>query len=229
VNPIIPLLHHSITPPPAAHANDNWLTAWRAGLLESAPMPQPLTWSSGLVWNAPSAVWNGFAVPATPHTMTNDNKISAAIAAQAKTDILAAFATIRTNLPFLINLTPEEIRRMPTIGTARGGMSTTFQQEMAAHPDLVPSYVDMTEVEKDLVLLEDLDELASHARELCEAIEETRHAVGSDLYLAFLSFYNNVAQAAKRGVAGINAVYENLRRYFRRGGNTTPPAPPPNP
>ncbi len=161
--------------------------------------------------------------------MTNDNKVSAAISAQAKADILAAFGTIKTNLPFLINLSPEDRRNMPTIGTARGAMSSTFQMEMAAHPDLMPSYVDMTEVAKDVALLSDLDELMACAKEVCEGIEDTRQAVGSDLYLAFLSFYNNVAQAAKRGVVGINAVYENLRRFFRRGGSTPPPAPPVTP
>lgn len=188
-------------------------------------MPQPLTWSSNVAWNTPGAVWNGLVIQPKP-TMTNDNKISAAISAQDKADILAAFATIKDKLPFRINLTPEERRNMPGIGTARGGMKATFEMEMGAHADLVPSYVDMTELAKDSTLWDDLEEIASAAREVCESIEDTKQAVGSDLYLAYLSFYNNVAQAAKRGVAGINAVYENLRRYFRRGGGSTPPPPP---
>ena len=82
-------------------------------------MPQPLTWNSNLVWNAPGAVWNGFVVQ-PKHIMTNDNKVSAALSAQDMTDILAAFATIKAKLPFLINLSPEEKRRMPNISTERG-------------------------------------------------------------------------------------------------------------
>lgn len=188
-------------------------------------MPQPLTWSSNLTWNTPGAVWNGF-VAEPDHTMTNDNKISAAISAQDKADILAAFATIKTKLPFLINLSPEERRNMPGIGTARGGMKATFEMQMAAHADLVPSYVDTAELAKDSALWTDLEEIAACAHEVCEGIEDTKQAVGNDLYLAYLSFYNNVSQAAKRGVAGINTVYEDLRRYFRRGGSSTPPPPP---
>lgn len=190
-------------------------------------MPQPLTWSSGLVWNAPSAVWNGFAASPS-HIMSNDNKISAAISAQDKTDILAAFNTIRTKLPFLINLTAEGRRSTPAIATERGGMNSTFPMEMTAHADLVPSYVNMTEVNKDSALWDDLDEIEAAANEVCAAISDTKQAVGNDLLLAYLSFYNNVGQAAKRGVAGIQAVYENLRRYFRRG-STTPATPPTNP
>lgn len=106
-------------------------------------------------------------------------------------------------------------------------MNSTFQMEMAAHPELVPTFVDMTEVDKDSALWNDLDEILACAREVCEGIEDTHQAVGNDLYLAYLSFYNNVGQAAKRGVAGIQSIYENLRRYFRRGGGSTPPPTPP--
>lgn len=196
-------------------------------LMESLLMPQPLTWSSSLAWNTPGAVWNG-VVAQPSHIMTNDNKVSAAISAQDKTDILAAFALIKAKLPFLINLTPEGRRSTPAIATERGGMNSTFPMEMTAHADLVPSYVSMTEVNKDSALWDDLDELEACAKEICEGIADTKQAVGNDLLLAYLSFYNNVGQAAKRGVAGIQALYENLRRYFRRG-SSTPATPPPNP
>ena len=86
-------------------------------------MPQPLTWSNNLVWNS-GAVWNGFVALPT-HIMTNDNKISAGLTAQEMTDIMAAFDTIESKLPFLINLTMADKRRMPTIGTERGGMVET--------------------------------------------------------------------------------------------------------
>ena len=195
--------------------------------MQSSFMPQPLTWSSSLAWNTPGAVWNG-VVAQPSHIMTNDNKVSATISAQDKTDILAAFATIKAKLPFLINLTPDGRRSTPAIATERGGMNSTFPMEMTAHADLVPSYVVMTEVNKDSALWDDLDELEACAKEICEGIADTKQAVGNDLLLAYLSFYNNVGQAAKRGVAGIQAVYDNLRRYFKRGGSTPTP-PPANP
>lgn len=188
-------------------------------------MPQPLTWNSNLVWNAPGAVWNGFVVQ-PKHTMTNDNKVSAAISAQDMTDIMAAFATIKAKLPFLINLSPEEKRRMPNIGTERGGMVDTFTNEMDLHPDLIPTFVDTAELAKDTALILQLETIRSCANELCEGINDTHQAVGSDMYLAYLSFYNNVKQAAKRAVVGADAIYQNLRRFFQRGGGTPPPTPP---
>lgn len=201
-------------------------------------MPEKLRWDMTLPngeklrWDmGPEFRWDG-DVPESltqpTHIMTNDNKVSAVISAQDKADILAAFQTIRDKLPFLINLTAEGRRSTPAIATERGGMNSTFPMEMAAHADLVPSYVNMTEVNKDSALWDDLDEIESAANETCAAIADTKQAVGNDLLLAYLSFYNNVGQAAKRGVAGIQAVYDNLRRYFRRGG-TTPANPPPSP
>ena len=170
-------------------------------------------------------MWNGVAA-APIHIMTNDNKVSASISAQDKTDILAAFATIKAKLPFLINLTPEGRRSTPAIATERGGMNSTFPMEMTAHADLVPSYVNMAEVNKDSALWDHLDELEACAKEICEGIADTKQAVGNDLLLAYLSFYNNVKQAAKRAVVGADAIYQNLRRFFQRGGSTPPPTPP---
>jgi hypothetical protein len=190
-------------------------------------MSQPFTWSSNLVWNAPGAVWNGSTNVSNPtKPMTNDNKISASLTAQDMTDMMAAFAVIKAKLPFLINLTAAEKRRMPNISTERGGMVDTFTIEMGLHPDLVPTYVDTSELAKDAALLAQLETLRACANELCAGINDTHQAVGSDMYLAYLSFYNNVKQAAKRAVVGADAVFANLRRFFQRGGGDTPPPAP---
>ncbi|MCB1091956.1 MAG: hypothetical protein KDL87_10515 [Verrucomicrobiae bacterium] len=161
--------------------------------------------------------------------MPNDNKISATISAQDKADILAAFDTIRAKLPFLVNLTPAERRRTPTLGTERGAMDQSFATEMASHPELVPGYVDTAEMAIDRALWVDLAEIASHAREVCEGIEDTTQVAGSDIYMAYLSFYQAVRQAARRNVPGADALYQNLRQFFpsgNGGGGETPPANP---
>jgi hypothetical protein len=91
--------------------------------------------------------------------------------------------------------------------------------------------VDTPELEKDRALLVQLGTLLSCASELCEGIKDTHQAVGNDMYLAYLSFYNSAKQAAKRNVVGADAIYQNLRRFFQRGGPTPPvqPTPPVNP
>ncbi len=55
--------------------------------------------------------------------------------------------------------------------------------------------------------------------EVCEGISDTHAIAGSDIYMAYLSFYQNVKQAARRGGVGSDAIYQNLRRFSspRRG------------
>jgi hypothetical protein len=114
---------------------------------------------------------------------------------------------------------------MPNISTVRGGMVDTFTIEMGLHADLIPTYVDMPELALDTTLFTQLDTINACANELCEGINDTHQAVGSDMYMAYLTFYNNVKQAAKRAVVGADAVFANLRRFFQRGSTPTPTPP----
>jgi len=157
-----------------------------------------------------------------------DNRISASISAANKAAILAKIAEIEGLLPFLINLTAEEKSSLPKMSTIRDGMDETFSQEMTAHPDLVPGYTDTTELAADRALRTDLRDILQRVSALCEGVEDTMTAAGVDTYLAYLSFYNNVKQAARRNVPGSNTVLDNLKRFFPRGG-AQPPPPPPNP
>jgi len=160
--------------------------------------------------------------------MANDNRVSATITDDVKAQILTKFQEIADLLPFLSNLGANEKRGITTIGTEREAMDATFSAEMAAHPDLVPSYVDKEELARDRELRADLLELVQRAEEIRDALEDTAHEAGSDVLMAYLSFYNNVKQAAKRGVAGANTLFENLSRFFpKRGNGGQPPVNPP--
>ena len=103
----------------------------------------------------------------------------------------------------------------------------SLKDEMhSPHRGTVGAFVDMPELAKDAALLTQLETIRSCANELCEGINDTHQAVDSDMYLAYLSFYINVKQAAKRAVVGADSVYANLRRFFQRGGGNTLPTPP---
>lgn len=151
-----------------------------------------------------------------------DNHISATLSPTDQTAILTKLGEIADLLPFRLNLTIDEKSALPKMSAIRDGMDETFAQEMAAHPELVPNFVDMTELAKDRALRTALRDLHQQMHALCESIEDTQTAAGVDTYLAYLSFYNNVKQAAKRNVPGANTVLDNLKRFFPRGGGSTP-------
>lgn len=192
-------------------------------------MPQPLTWDSSLAYDTPGLTWDA-VVTTTKHIPTMDNRISATLSPADKATALTKLGEIQALLPFLLNLTADEKSSLPKMSAIRDGMDETFAQEMTAHPELVPNFVDMTELSKDRALRSALRDLHQQMCALCEGIEDTLTAAGVDTYLAYLSFYNNVKQGAKRNVPGANTVLDNLKRFFPRGGGSAPTQPtPPTP
>ena len=68
---------------------------------------------------------------------------------------------------------------------------------------------------------------------LCEGLDDTIMLANSDNLMGDLAFYQNVKQAASRGVVGANTIYDDLKTRFpgrpKSSGHhtTTPPVTPP--
>ena len=197
----------------------------------------PLTWDQTgdqIVWDSPIGLtWDGEA-PNTSIHMPSDNRISITFAAADKTAVTTKLNEIRTILRnYAMNLTPQERKEIPTISTERGAMINTFDAQMAAHPELVPGFVDIAEKNLDSAAWQDALGMYRSAGEVFEILDDLLHLLGADLLTAYLAFYGNVKNAARHNVAGGTTVYEDLRRFFPRGGGSSGsgggPVPPPTP
>lgn len=51
-------------------------------------------------------------------------------------------------------------------------------------------------------------------RQLCEKVDDTLMLVGSEIWMADLSFYQTVKQAARRDVGGADTLYDDLKQRF---------------
>ena len=114
----------------------------------------PLTWDSGILWDTPGLLWDG-DIPQPNISMPSDNRISATILAVDKAAVLAAIATIRTKLPFLVNLTMDERQGLPKMADKTLAFDVKCAAYMTAHPELVPSFVNVAELAKDRTLVAD--------------------------------------------------------------------------
>ena len=197
-------------------------------------MPTPLTWNSGLMWNpsTPGAVWNGVANPTNPpNNMPNDNRISAEVTAANKTAILTKLTEINALLPFLINLTKDERMALPKLGSNSLAFDEQCAGYMATAPNLVPPFVDPAEVAKDRALRLVLADLFREVKKLCEKLDDSLLLVGNEIWMADLSFYQTVRQAARRDVPGADTIYDDLKERFPGAGGDPEaeptPAPPP--
>jgi hypothetical protein len=193
-------------------------------------MPLSLSWDSGLAWDnlTPGITWDGLAANNTPlRPMASDNRISQEVTAAQKAAIVSAVSALKTALNgVLINLTPDEKRSLPRIGDNTLAFDEKCVAYMANRADLVPSFLDTAEMAKDRQLVADLLPCLRELTPLCEGLEDTIMLANSDNLVGDLAFYQNVRQAAKRGVPGTNTIYEDLKTRFPGRPKKDTPAPP---
>jgi hypothetical protein len=146
--------------------------------------------------------------------MPNDNRISAEVTPANKTAMLTKLTEIEDLLPFLINLTKDERIQLPKLGPASLSFDEQCASYMASAPNLVPPFVTVAEVSKDRALRLVLADLLREARKLCEKLDDTLMLVGSEIWMADLSFYQTVRQAARRDVPGADTIYDDLKERF---------------
>ena len=117
-----------------------------AMLVFHAPMPQSLSYDSGLAWDnlTPGIAWDGFVTtPKLKRPMASDNRISLEITAAQKAAIVDAVMALKAALNGItINLTKEERQSLPKIGDKTLAFDEKCQAYMAARPELVPGFID---------------------------------------------------------------------------------------
>ena len=195
-------------------------------------MPQPLTWDSSLAYDTPGLAWDAVVSNTPPSTtMPDDNRISAEVTAANKTAIMTKLTEIKALLPFLLNLTKDERIQLPKLGSASLAFDEQCASYMATAPNLIPPFVEAAEVTKDRNLRLVLADVLREVNKLAEALDDTLMQVGSEVWMADLSFYQTVRQAARRSVVGADAIYDDLKQRFPgvSGDPEADPTPTPTP
>lgn len=142
--------------------------------------------------------------------------------------VKAAFATITTNLPFLIGLTTDERIMLPAIDVNNKAFTEDAINAGLNNAALIPSYVSMANMQNDLTLFTQLDEMVLLVRQLLEKLEDTQLLAGSEAYTSALALYKLFGSAADAGVPGADSVYTQLRERFAGQGGKGNPATDPN-
>ncbi len=177
-----------------------------------------LTWRSPLTPWAPycDGRWPSFAVPnhrKVLYLMPYQN-ISADLSTTDLNEIKAALATIQQKMPFLVNLTTEERRRLYKMGDKSLAFVSNSLTAAQANPDILPASFDTAELARDYQLATVLSELRLNLRQMTEKVDDTLLAVGSEAMTSSLSVYDYVKAAAKRQ-PGLKAVAAQLGERFK--------------
>lgn len=128
------------------------------------------------------------------------NKINAAITADDRDVILGHINQIRTHLPFLIDLTPEERQTLVKMGD-RGRPFVEESLNLVETDDVfMPRSFSKADMRNDSELYTTLLPIWMQVIKLHEAFNDTMLLIGSDLMMAGLEVYRN----AKENGAGSN-------------------------
>ena len=153
--------------------------------------------------------------------MPKNNLVSATLTAADLQAVSDALATIRAKLPFLIDFTPQERRRLLKMGDGSRAFVEKSLAAAQANPQVFPPSFDVAEFGRDLTLWTQVGPLAAKIGQLAELLDDTQTALGSDLMNAAVTSYGYLNQATGAGLEGVKA--ELSKRFERRSGESAAP------
>jgi hypothetical protein len=119
------------------------------------------------------------------------NTVSAVITPEQKTACLEAVQTLKTNLPPLIDLTPDERHALLKLGE-KGEVFVRKALELATTNDsFLPRSFDVAEMQKDADLYFGLQSIVRELNRVMEGLNDTLMEAGSEAYAAALTVYRS--------------------------------------
>lgn len=142
------------------------------------------------------------------------NRISAALTQTDREAVMSAITTIKTRLPFLIDLTADERKALPKMGDKSRAFVSKALEVATQNPDFLPRSFDLDEMRKDVQLFEAMYPIVVALAQLQELVDDTTTAAGSEAMAAALQVYS-YAKASGQG-AGLEGLVEELGQRFAR-------------
>jgi hypothetical protein len=143
-----------------------------------------------------------------------DNRVSASLPAADREAVMAAVQTIRQKLPFLVDLSPEERRKLPKMGDKGRAFVERALTVATQNPDILPRSFDVDEFRRDAELLAALEPLAAALGQLNELLDDTLLEVSGEAYASALAVYG-YARAGGQGAA-LDGLLEGMAQRFAR-------------
>ena len=160
--------------------------------------------------------------------MSESNRVSAVLGDAEIAELRTHIAALRARLPFLVNLSPQDRKELPKLGDKTVGFDEKCRSYMSSHPEFIPPFISVDEVEKDRELRSRFLAFMPEFMMLAEHMDDTLTVLGSEILMADLAYYQNVREAARRGLPGAQQIYDDMRVRFPGAGTrpvaTTKPA-----
>ncbi|MCH2043228.1 MAG: hypothetical protein MK212_03750 [Saprospiraceae bacterium] len=143
-----------------------------------------------------------------------ENKISAQLTEDAIQEIAELVKQIKGKLPFLLELSANDRAKIPTVDRTGKAFISDALDAARAKNAVLPEYVSVDELEKDLKLFEALSRVLAPLAELYASLEDTKRVAGAEAYTSAMVIYNMFQMAAKMGVGEVNETVMNLTQSY---------------
>lgn len=130
------------------------------------------------------------------------------------------YSMVKDGIPFAIGLNTEERQTLPKMASSNINFVMDCRNAMEDNANILPAYMTPDNLRMDLTLFQQLDPLVQLAQQSYERLRDTQMLAGSEAYVAALAFYRMVEAAAKAGLPGIDAVYDQLKERFAGQGSS---------
>lgn len=147
--------------------------------------------------------------------MTIENIVSVKLSSDQMQQVSGALQTLQEVLGSqLVVLRPDERRELPKISERNLPFVEKVLEYCVSMPQFAPPYLSIDELKIDVSAVKNLTALQRSIDQLAMALGDTIMLSGSEAYVAALTYYNAVKQAAKVHVAGAEAVYNDIGIRF---------------
>jgi hypothetical protein len=147
------------------------------------------------------------------------NKVSSIFEKQKFDEVMKAFETIKTNMPFLISLTAEEKNALPKFGDRSISFVKKAYEFALANPEILPKNFSVEEMGKDVALYEQLYSVIQVNAVLTEKFYDTYFEVGAESYSSALTVYQQ-GKLADKDMGGFGSVMDELGKRFVKKSQT---------
>ena len=121
----------------------------------------------------------------------------------------------RGKLPFLIELTKEQRKRLVKIDESAQPWTARMLEIATQHPEIVPPKLSVAEMQKDVTLWGELIRIDQALTSLKQLVDDTISAVAVDAYSAALVIYHLANDSGLAG-EGLEELMDELSKRFDR-------------
>jgi hypothetical protein len=136
--------------------------------------------------------------------------------AESRANVMNAIATIKENLPFLVDLTAEQRKGLLKMGDGSRGFVSKAQELVQQSSDFLPRSFDVEQMLRNAELWQEMKGMLLAMNQLQELMDDTYVALGSQAYSDALAVYQYAKAVSHTGTLE-QSVVEMGKRFVKKG------------